>query len=203
MRNCSMNKSILFLGGMCGDIILKMIDKESIKPAFIKNKNHFEMEFKKPRIKMKKFWKYSVEQKNLYYSKIEKMPFPYYTMTHDTEYSKNKSDVVQLYCSDSTKIEWFAERFKLIHESFGLHDVVERVCVQQNLSKSNFITEYAELIKNWQDYYVLKNRLDIARIGYDDFIDSINETFTVKDAAWMRYIYNNWKKTNKKFSMQQ
>lgn len=191
-----MNNSILYLGGMCGDIILKMIDKSSIKPSFIHKDNHFEMDLKKSRTIMKKFWKYSVEQKNLYYSRINKIPNPYYTLTHDTEYNKDKPTVIQLYCSDLSMLEWISKRFKIIHESFDLEIVVNRVCEQQNLNPKNFIEEYAELVRNWQEYHTFENRFDMADICSDHFVDLINEKFIINDIDWAKKVYDNWKSIN-------
>jgi len=186
-----MHKPILFLGGMCGDLILTLIDPTSIiKKNFVKDFSNCKI--KKSRRLMKSFWKYDLNQKKMYYERFSKINKNFYTITHDTEYCKNLDNVIQIYCSDQDRIHWISRRFK----KFNTPDIVERVCDQQGFDLDNFENRYTELIANWQNSFVFKNRFDIKNIQTYKFIDDIEDYFGVKFADQTKNIYESWIKLN-------
>ena len=184
-----MNKSILYLGGMCGDIILKMTDPSSLKP----DKTAIGDGIKKSRTVMKKFWKFNDRQKDWYYNRVNSIPFVYYTLTHDTDYClNNPTDVIQLFSSNADQTKWISARFKHIHETAGLHKVIDRVAEQQNFDVKDFVNNYAKLVNTWQQAFIFENRFDISKIGSAEFLDQVCGYFEISDYNWARHIYTRW-----------
>jgi hypothetical protein len=186
-----MHKPILFLGGMCGDVLLTMIDPTSV--CDYTNKDSFkDCRTKKSRRLMKNFWKYNQQQKNLYYNRFSKFDRDFYSITHDTEYSKTLANCIQLHCSDYTKSLWFSKRFRQLNAP----SVVQRVCAQLNLNLDNFDVEYANLIVDWQSSFTLTNQFDIKNIGKDIFLDEVIDHYSVINRSWAKKIYKSWQKNN-------
>lgn len=184
-----MHKPILFLGGMCGDLVLKLIDQTSVLGSRHAS-NFADYKIKKARRLMKPFWKYSETQKDMYHDRFNKFPQTVYTITHDTDYCKKLDSVIQIYCSDSDKIHWLSKRFR----QFNCHTVVERVCDQQGFDLDNFENQYTDLIVNWQNSFVFENRFDIKNINSDRFICDLTKHFSVEKTTWTEKIYKSWAK---------
>lgn len=184
-----MHKPILFLGGMCGDLILTLLDRRSVINHTRVN-DFVECKTKKSRRLMKSFWRYNQQQKDAYYSKFDQLSQTVYTITHDTEYCSNLKSATQIYCSDSDKIYWISQRFR----KFNDHEIVERVCDQQGFDLDNFENQYTDLIVNWQNSFVFENRFDIKNINSNRFIRDLTKYFSVENTLWIEKIYKSWAK---------
>jgi len=161
---------ILFLGGMCGDLILKMIEKNPPKHLYI----------------MKKFFNFNTEEKDSYYKNVR------IALTHDTDYcSDNPNNVIQIICSSPSKIIKFAERFEYLHRQKVIDEASDAIN-----SKGNFVNEYAQNITDWQNSYEFKHRFDIVNIGNPKFLDDVC-TYFGTERAWASNIYEEWCKNEK------
>ena len=170
--------SILFRGGMYGDLLLGMIDPT----ALIKTKN-FELEYKHARcadryIKytrtfMKKYYRYTEPQKQKYYDRF--FDHDVWTSTHDTDYSyKRYKNTIQIICSNLDMHESFAKRYYRI-----------------NQNESGSVDEYAETLKGWQLTHNFPKRFDIKNIhSKTQFIKDVSNFFNVTDTKHMETIYD-------------
>ena len=175
-----MHKVILFRGGMCGDLILCMLDKQYLRSIYPFSQV-------KDRTVMKKFYNFSEKEKHEYFSKMTG-----YTLSHDTDFCKqiNPDQVIQLYCSDEKMLKVFAERFWIRNE----YDSVEHVKTDLNLNKKHTIVDD---FKAWQDHQVFKNRFDIKNIYHDSFLEDVKKTFPVADLSWAKTLHSIWLKSER------
>ena len=194
-----MHKPIVYMGGMCGDLLLGMIEPNALYLPRIAKRFYYlatinQYEVRIGRTMQKNFWKYSNERKWKYHEKYNKFNCDMYTLSHDTEFCSNIPNAIQLYCKDESLLNKFAERFEYINRE----RVIEIVCRDLNLSRSNFVREYAECLRNWQSSFVFENRFDVSNVGNDCFVDEVIEYFNVDDKNHARTIYNDWRKNPKK-----
>lgn len=189
----SMVKTILFRGGMTGDLLLGMLDKSSLEPLqnliTIEDSTCVDHKINRDRILMKKFFRYDQEEKDLYYKDIVKYNQNIYVLSHDTDYCLEKipQNTIQLICSDEGKIEKFAERFKSLHRD----KVIEEAAKAINGSIKTFVRDYTDSITLWQNCFKFEHRFDIKNIGKLEFIDDIEDYFKC-DRFWCEYIYKKW-----------
>ena len=170
-----MHKIILFRGGMCGDLILCMINKEYVRSIY---------PFKQVRERtiMKKFYNYSDKEKHDYFSRMEG-----YTSSHDTEFCRNVNpdSVVQLFCSDNDMMPTLAERFWTKNDS----DAVEHVKSDLGLNKNYTLSDDMQA---WQDFHVFKHRFDIKNVFKSNFVNDVEKYFGVKDYGWAKTLHKIW-----------
>jgi hypothetical protein len=189
-----MHKPILFLGGMCGDIIILMVDPTcAVHSATIE---HTFDNLKKPRQFMKKYWRYTNAQKDRYYSYYNKVNSLTYSLTHDTDYAKTIPETIQLHCSDIDRLEWFSTRYRKIYEDRNNGTVLKDLCKSMNFTVDGFNLQYANMIKDWQAFHIFDNRFDISLIGKDEFLDQAIEYFQIKEKDRAQKIYCEWQKKN-------
>jgi len=170
-----MHKIILFRGGMCGDLILCMINKQYMRSIY---------PFKqvRERTKMKKFYNYSDKEKYDYFARMEG-----YTSSHDTEFCSkvNPDSVVQLFCSDKNMMPTLAERFWTKNESVA----VEHVKNDLGLNKDYTLSDDMQA---WQDFHVFKHRFDIKNVYKSTFVHDVEEYFKIKDFEWAKTLHKIW-----------
>ena len=172
-----MHKVILFRGGMFGDLILSMLNKEYVRSVY-------PLKPVKERTVMKKFYNFSQKEKYLYLEKMDG-----YTLSHDTDFCKqiNEDQVVQIFCSDKKMISHVADRFwtKNSYES------VAHVKDDLNLGGDKTL---AKDIEAWQSFHVFKHRFDVKNIYKDCFLDDLAKTFEINDHRWAKTIHNIWRR---------
>jgi hypothetical protein len=170
-----MHKVILFRGGMFGDIVLSMLNKEYVRSVYPRK-------LVRERRLMKKFYNFSTEEKYSYLNRMDG-----YTISHDTEFCKqiDPEQVIQIYCSDEKMIPHIADRFWQKNPSQEVDHVKQDLNLNEHYS-------LAEDIKAWQDFHVFKNRFDIKNIYSTRFINDLQKSFVVDDIAWAKTIHNIW-----------
>jgi len=175
-----MHKVILFRGGMCGDLLLSMLDKKyvsSYKP--LKQIKDF--------VLMKKFYNYTFAEKNQYFKKF----IDEYTLSHDTDYCyKIKNNVIQLYCSDKDMLYKFSERFWNKNDSAS----VAHVITDLKSSHHTKIEDYKNDISNWQSVHIFKKRFDMKDVFKTKFVKQVKDYFNLKDTKHAALIHSNWLK---------
>ena len=189
-----MHKPILFLGGMCGDIILLMVDSTCTLQSV--NVEYTFDNIKESRQLMKKYWRYNKEDKDRYYDFYNKKTKNTYSLTHDTDYAKTIPNTIQLHCSNINRLEWFSKRYKTIYETRNNGIVLKEMCDSMNFTVNKFVEQYANMIKDWQAFHIFDNRFDIAEISKDEFLDQVIEYFQIKDKDRARKIYCEWQEKN-------
>ena len=176
---------LLFRGGMCGDMISTLLDRSIID---LNQKDHLKLS----RTKLKKFWKYTDEEKKSYIQlnlNSEKI-----LLSHDTDLSYIYPNLTtQLICSDESKIMLFAERFESLHKD---HVIKEAKKFLNN--KEIFVEEYAKSLIDWQNYHQF-NRFDIKNIGSDQFLYDLQSYFNIEIDNYIVDTYQSWQKKNKEF----
>jgi hypothetical protein len=190
---------LLFRGGMCGDLILGMTDEHALLPPG-SNKGYSTVNnyrIQKDRTVMKKFFNYTTEKKDIYYTRnygsIFRSSSETMVLSHDTDYALlNPDNVIQIICSSKEKVIDFAERFTKIHRQQVLDEA--RAAIN---SKGNFVEDYAENILVWQQAFKFKNQFDICNIGDADFLYDVCSYFNVSDTDWANNIYKEWCKNEK------
>lgn len=170
-----MHKVILFRGGMCGDVVLAMLDKayvRSIYPMLLDRKRYV----------MKKFYNFSVKEKQEYFERMTG-----HTITHDTEFCRSlpSESVVQIYCSNEEILEKLAERFWTKNPANSVAHVKADLGLNENYALTDDF-------KAWQDFHVFSNRLDIAGIYDNDFPEYLHRVMGVNDIAWARTMHDIW-----------
>lgn len=170
-----MHTVILFRGGMFGDIILSMLDKNYVRSVY-------PLKQKKQRYLMKKFQIYSHQQKMEYFKKMDG-----YTLSHDTDFCKtiDQDQVVQIYCSDLSMMEEIASRFW----SRNHHEDVSHVKDDLELNETYTL---ADDLTAWQNHHVFKKRFDVKKIYDVDFASHLEQHFDVRDMDWARCIHSIW-----------
>lgn len=180
-----MHKVILFRGGMCGDIILSMLNKD-----YISNFNPLKQN--KERCLMKKFYMYSIEQKNNYYNRFNSNNKIEYTLSHDTNFCQTiKENVIQLYCSDISMLKKFSQRFWIKNSRSSVDHVIKDI----NSNEKNKIKDYEYDILNWQTAHIFPHRFDIKDVFKKIFVKQLAENFIVKNIDFAYFIHNEWLKT--------
>ena len=170
-----MHQIILFRGGMCGDILLSMLDKAYVSSIY-PLKQH------KERTCMKKFYNYSVEEKLKYFNKMEG-----YTLSHDTDFCKtlDQEQVIQIFCSDLDMLSKFADRFWTKND----YESVAHVKTDLNLNQDYTLKED---LYEWQTYHVFKHRFDIKNVYKPDFVQNLETHFTIQDIDWAKTVHKLW-----------
>lgn len=173
-----MAQSILYRGGMYGDLLLGMVDPTALiqtKNFLLDYKHHrcADRYIKYTRTFMKKYYRYTEPQKQKYYNRFDKHDI--WTSTHDTDYSvKQYKNTIQIICSNLDMHESFAKRFYRI-----------------NQHESGSVTEYTESLIGWQKTYWFPKRFDIKNIhSKTKFIKDVSNFFNIKDTKHMETIYD-------------
>ena len=190
-----MHKVILFRGGMCGDLILPMINKKYLD--YNNSGETFIPGYKllSERLKMKTFVNYSQKEKQKYFNKFQNI-YNEYTLSHDTDFCLQiPNNVIQIVCSDYKKIKLFAKRFAKIEK-----EAIHKIFDSATTNEKNFVQKYYTSLLLWQDSFTFPNQLDIKKIGTDSFVDDVVQKFEIKDISWTVKIYNEWLKYNKEFT---
>lgn len=184
---------ILFRGGMFGDLLLGMVD-----PTALLETSNWQLEYKHStcanynikycRTFQKKFGNYTETQKQKYYDRFSRIPQKVYVLTHDTDFSWKYTNITtQIICSDYDMIHDFATRFKNMHR--------QKVIIEANSmieNKRNFVNDYSESIKLWQDAFVFPNRFDIKNIHNKTlFLQDCENYFGINDMSHAERIYDN------------
>ena len=189
-----MHNIILFRGGMCGDLILGMINKDYLHshgPTNIEDSVCCQYKIKTDRQIMKKFFRYSNKEKEEYFKKFKNTPE--YTLSHDTDFCLTKKEnTIQIICSDNSKITHFAERFEKIHRNI----VIEEAKKYIENTADTFVENYANSLQQWQDAFKFSETFDIKNIGKDTFVTDVFNKFQVKDKSWSLQVYDTWLKTS-------
>ena len=186
-------KTILFRGGMVGDLLLGMIDQSGLEPLqnliTIEDSTCVDQKINRDRVLMKKFFRYDQEEKDLYYKDMQKLNQNIFVLSHDTDYClENKKDsTIQIICSDEYKIEKFAQRFKNIHRRKVVQEAVQAI----NGSIETFVRDYTDSITLWQNHFKFEHRFDIKNIGNSMFLDDVESYFKC-DRIWCEIIYKKW-----------
>ena len=189
-----MHNIILFRGGMCGDLILGMINKDYLHthgPTEIEDSVCNQYKIKTDRQIMKKFFRYSNKEKEEYFKKFKNTPE--YTLSHDTDFCLTKKEnTIQIICSDRSKFTHFAERFEKIHRNI----VIEEAKKYIENTADTFVENYANSLQQWQDAFKFSETFDIKNIGKDTFVTDVFNKFQVKDKSWSLQVYDTWLKTS-------
>ena len=187
--------AILFRGGMCGDLILGMIDPNAVKKKTgyndkITDSTINNYRFKPARYIMKKFHLYDDNYKKSYDQKLKDI----YYLTHDTDFCLNKfNKVIQLISSPLMHLK-FAQRFATIYKHRP-HVIAEAYShIKQN---SNFVDDYASSLTEWQRAFKFEQQYDVSDMLEPNFVEKTLEYFEVDNFDWANQIYNDWIKENK------
>ena len=190
-----MHNIILFRGGMCGDLILGMINKDYLHshgPTDIEDSVCCQYKIKTDRQIMKKFFRYSNKEKEEYFKKFENT-VPEYTLSHDTDFCLTKKEnTIQIICSDSSKFTYFSERFEKIHRNI----VIEETKKYIENTANTFVENYANSLRQWQDAFKFSETVDIKNIGKDTFVTDVLNQLQVTDKSWSLQVYDTWLKTS-------
>ena len=170
-----MHKVILFRGGMCGDIVLAMIDKSYVRSIYPRL-------LQRDRYVMKEFYNFTNAEKIQYFKNMSG-----YTLTHDTDfcYKIPQENVIQIHCSDPHILDKLADRFWTKNEPHSVKHV------WHDLKLSEHYT-LADDFRAWQKCHVFGHRLDVAKIYNKDFPDYVHSTVGVKDIKWAQTIHDLW-----------
>lgn len=170
-----MHKVILFRGGMCGDLVLSMIDKKYVRSLY-------PLKHDKNRAIMKKFYKYSPTEKKNYLDKMHG-----HTLSHDTEFCKSidEEQVIQIVCSSEKLLTLLAKRFWTKNDASG----VEHVKSDLNLTQTYKLEDD---FRNWQNFYQFKHRFDIKNVFNKNFVSEVDNAFGVKNLAWSHTVHKIW-----------
>lgn len=178
-----MHKIILFRGGMCGDIILSMIDKSYTR-------NLYPLENIKQRYVMKKFYNYTEKEKLEYYESFNQNKTEY-TISHDTDFCfkpEIRKNVIQIYCSDEKMVPFFSKRFWIKND----FDEISHVIKKLDSTDKNKIKDYANDIISWQNFYKFPNTFDVKNVYTPNFINELKLQFEIRDLDWAKTIHAEW-----------
>lgn len=175
-------KTILFRGGMVGDLLLTMLDPSCLetKPDGKQRINHHQSA-------MKKFFRYSDQEKINYYKDAEKKYD--YIISHDTDFCLNqKNNVIQLVCSDFSKLLKFSQRFLDLHKPHVIQETADAL----SCNIENFVEHYANSLELWQQCFDFPIKFDVRNIGNEQFLSDVFQTFDKVDKQWAQSVYYKW-----------
>lgn len=187
-----MIKPILFRGGMYGDLLLGMLDPTALLQTSLwqleyKHSTCANYNIKYTRTFQKKFMQYTESQKQKYYDRFSRISQKVYLLTHDTDFSlKHKDITTQIICSDYNMTQDFAARFQSMHRQKVITEAKSKI-----ENKRNFINDYTESIKLWQDAFIFPNRFDIKNIHTRSlFLKDFAEYFQIDNMNHAERIYD-------------
>lgn len=189
---------LLYRGGMCGDIIAAILDptihKKSIVSVTQEDDVVLGSAFKNTRNRLKKFWRYDLEYRIRYVNRLKSIPGDHVIISHDTNLSLEhfNLDTVQIVCSDSGMMEWFARRFESMHRAEVINEAYS--CIEKNFN--NFVEDYAYSLQQWQDVFVFPRQLDIKNIRKLDFVDELAGSFPQIDRGKAQKMHQTWLELN-------
>jgi len=183
---------ILFRGGMHGDLLIGMLDKKSLISTTHWQKDYghsrcADKYIKYSRTYLKKYFKYTTEQKLKYYNSFKKTTHPVYFLTHDTDFSINyyKEETIQIICSDSTLIDYFAKRFYTLHKERVIKETKKIIT-----NTGNFVEDYKNSLILWQECFNFPNQFDIKNIMNKSlFLKDLKKIFKLESLEWAEHIY--------------
>jgi len=176
-----MHKVILFRGGMCGDVLLSMLNKRYVE-------NYNPLKQKKKFVWMKKFYKYSLKEKDKYFKQFDND----YTLSHDTDYCyKIKNNVIQLFCSDISMLAKFSERFWTKNDRPSIEHVIKDL----NSTDNDKLKDYENDLLSWQTAHKFPKRFDIKDIFTNKFVEQVNNFFAVDNIEHANLIHTKWLKS--------
>ena len=183
--------ALLYRGGMCGDLILAMIDPNALKKRTgyndkITDSVINDYRYKPARYIMKKFHLYDSQYKQKYTQKLHDQ----YYLTHDTDWCQQTKDrVVQVVCENKSLHKWFARRFEKIYTPRP-HIIQEAYNhIEQT---NNFVSDYANSIAQWQQAFMFENRFDISDLHDTNFVERTLDYFGCDNYDWAMKIYSDW-----------
>ena len=130
---------------------------------------------------------YTESQKQKYYDRFSRISQKVYLLTHDTDFSlKHKDITTQIICSDYNMTQDFAARFQSMHRQKVITEAKSKI-----ENKRNFINDYTESIKLWQDAFIFPNRFDIKNIHTRSlFLKDFAEYFQIDNMNHAERIYD-------------
>jgi len=190
-----MHNIILFRGGMYGDLLIGMINKNYLHshgPTNIEDSVCCQYKIKTERQIMKKFFRYSNEEKETYFKKFQNNKIEH-TLSHDTDFCLTKKEnTIQVICSDKSMFQEYAERFEKVHREL----VIEEAKKYIDNSADTFVENYTNSLQLWQEAFKFPNTFDIKNMGKSHFVDDVCNKFQVEDKAWSLQIYDTWLKSS-------
>ena len=190
-----MHNIILFRGGMYGDLLIGMINKNNLEshgPTNIEDSVCCQYKIKTDRQIMKKFFRYSNEEKETYFKKFQNNNIEH-TLSHDTDFCLTKKEnTIQVICSDKSMFQEYAERFEKVHREL----VIEEAKKYIDNSADTFVENYTNSLQLWQEAFKFPNTFDIKNMGKSHFVDDVCNKFQVEDKAWSLQIYDTWLKSS-------
>lgn len=187
-----MINSILFRGGMHGDLLLGMLDSRALQKNIIHEKDYKRNTVGKYHIKytrtlQKKFFQYTDMQKQKYYERFSTVKNNVWVLTHDTDFSYNyPQTTTQIICSDEKLVKTFSHRFYKLHNN----NVIKEAGLMMKNSTGDFVEDYANDIIEWQNYHNFPKRFDIKNIyNQNKFLQEFEQFFQHQDMEQSRAIY--------------
>lgn len=170
---------ILFRGGMCGDLIGKILD-----PSIVDENNNLSTS----KTLLKKYWKMSLDEKIDYVNNYKNKDIV--LLSHDTELAYQFTDItVQIICEDLSLMDFFAFRFHKLHKQ----QVIDQVNSTMD-ENENFVEEYKNSLINWQNYHINFKRFDISNIRSDIFLKDLSNFFNIEITDDIKILFHDWKK---------
>jgi len=187
---------ILFRGGMVGDLVGLMLDKtlgiSTDYSDIVQDVHSFTAGYVLDpyRTKLKKYWKYDDNYKNIYINNIANDSL---ILSHDTDFSMEHNDItIQLVCDEGV-VPYFALRFYKLHTQTVIGEVYNTIKTEAN---EDFVMAYAKDIIDWQRYYAFPMRFNVSNVMNKQFVDTFTQFFHKLginvDVNWARYIHKIW-----------
>lgn len=187
--------ALLYRGGMCGDLILAMVDPGALKKRTGLNDKITDSvingyRYKPARYVMKKFHLYNQHYKQKYTKLFENVLY----LTHDTDQCmKSPQNVVQIVCKNKSMHKWFAQRFEKIYTPRP-HIIEEAYSHIKH--KTNFVEDYAQSLDEWQQAFQFERQFDISHLFDDTFVERTLEFFGCDHYDWANKIFQDWRQAS-------
>lgn len=176
-----MIRSVLYMGGMAGDLVVALLAPNQIE--LITNRMRIYDQF----CRLKSFHKMSQEEKLNYYQTQQGI-----LSSHDTAFHKKfPQETVRLYCKNLDTARWMSNRFWEILTETRKHQLIKELRLHGNPAEG-----YAHMIRDWSNSHPFPHQLDMSNVRnykfIQDFLDFCRRiNYTVNEDA-VRQLYHDW-----------
>lgn len=177
-----MIKSVLYMGGMAGDLVVCLLKPDQVE-EFTNRVKLFDQYGR-----LKAYYKLTPEQKLEYYQKQSGI-----LSSHDTEFHKQfPHETIRLVCKNNDTLRWMSRRFFDIINERRKDSLIREL----KLRPDSYVEGYLQMMRNWQKSHPFPYQLDMSNVRDYSFVNDFlafckKINYPVNPDA-VRQIYHDW-----------
>ncbi len=177
-----MIRSVLYMGGMAGDLVVALLKPDQVDEFTNRVKLHEQY------CKLKAYYKLSDTDKEKYYQTQTGI-----LSSHDTEFHKKyPHETIRLICKQQDTMRWMSQRFFDIINERRKDSLIREL----KLEPGRHVEGYMHMMRNWCKSHPFPNQLDMSNVRSYEFVNDFIEfskkiNYPVNPDA-VRQIYHDW-----------